>query len=57
MLDIRGEVLRFPHDMINVENGKTAASRELTGVHLDRTAGKSVAFEDNTQAPAQKLIG
>jgi len=57
VLDIRGKVLRFPHDMINVETGETAASRELTGVHLDRTARKSVAFEDNTQAPAQKLIG
>lgn len=40
-----------------VLDGETAASCELTGVHLDRTARKSIAFEDNIQALAQKLIG
>jgi acyl-CoA thioester hydrolase len=57
VLEIRGKVLRFAHHMINVENSEAAASCELTAVHLDRTARKSIAFEDKIQALAQKLMG
>jgi len=49
-------VLRFAHDMINVETGESAASCELTGVHLDRAARRSIAFEDKVRGPAPKLM-
>ena len=57
VLEIREKVLRFAHDMINVENGETAASCELTAVHLDRTARRSIVFEDKVQGLARKLMG
>jgi acyl-CoA thioester hydrolase len=57
ILEIRERVLRFAHDMVNVESGESAASCELTGVHLDRGARRSIAFEDNVQALAQKFLG
>jgi acyl-CoA thioester hydrolase len=57
ILELRDKVLRFGHDMINVESGKTAASCELTGVYLDRAARRSIAFEDKVRGLAQKLMG
>jgi len=57
ILELRDKVLRFGHDMINVESGETAASCELTGVYLDRAARRSIAFEDKVRGLAQKLIG
>ena len=57
VLELREKVLRFAHDMINVENGEIVASCELTAVHLDRAARGSIAFEDKIQALAQKLMG
>ena len=57
ILELREKVLRFTHDMINVETGELAASCELTGAHLDRTARRSIAFEDKVRALAQKLMG
>jgi acyl-CoA thioester hydrolase len=57
ILELREKVLRFAHDMINVETGESAASCELTAVHLDRAARKSIAFEDKVRALAQKLMG
>jgi acyl-CoA thioester hydrolase len=49
-------VLRFARDMINVESGETAASCELTGVHLDRAARRSITFEDRVRGLAQKVL-
>jgi acyl-CoA thioesterase FadM len=43
--------------MSNVETGETAASCELTAVHTDTTARKSIAFEAKVRALAQKLMG
>jgi acyl-CoA thioester hydrolase len=57
ILELRDKVLRFGHDMINVESGETAASCELTGVYLDRAARRSIAFEDKVRGLAQKLMG
>ena len=57
ILELREKVLRFGHDMINVESGETAASCELTGVYLDRAARRSIAFEDKVRGLAQKLMG
>jgi acyl-CoA thioester hydrolase len=49
-------VFRFAHDMINVESGETAASCELTAVHPDSAARKSIAFEDKVRGLAQKFM-
>ncbi len=57
VLELRDKVLRFAHDMINTESEEIAASCELTAVHLDRAARKSIAFEDKVRGLAQKLIG
>ena len=57
ILELREKVLRFAHDMINVESGEIAASCELTGVYLDRAARRSIAFEDKVRGLAQKLMG
>jgi acyl-CoA thioester hydrolase len=56
ILELREKVLRFAHHMINVESGETAASCELTAVHLDNAARKSIAFEDKVRGLAQKLM-
>jgi acyl-CoA thioester hydrolase len=50
ILKLRDKVLRFAHDMINVETGESAASCELTAVHLDRAARRSI------RGLAQKLM-
>jgi len=57
VLELRERVLRFAHDMSNVETGETAASCELTAVHTDTAARKSIPFEDKVRALAQKLMG
>ncbi len=57
VLELRDKVLRFAHDMINTESEEIAASCELTAVHLDRAARKSIAFEDKVRGLAQKLMG
>ncbi len=49
--------MRFAHDMIDAESGEIVASRELTAVHLDSAARRSIAFEDKVPALAQKLMG
>ena len=57
ILELRDKVLRFGHDMINVESGETAASCELTGVYLDRAARRSIAFEDKVRGLAPSFLG
>jgi acyl-CoA thioester hydrolase len=57
IIELREKVLRFAHDMINAETGESAASGELTAVHLDRAARRSIAFEDRVRGLAQKLLG
>jgi acyl-CoA thioester hydrolase len=56
ILELRAKVLRFAHDMINLETGESAASCELTAVHLDNAARKSIPFEDEIRALAQKAM-
>ena len=56
VVEMREKVIRFVHDMINAETGEIAASCELTAVHLDRNARKSIAFEDAIRAKADKLM-
>jgi acyl-CoA thioester hydrolase len=46
MLEIGGKSIRFRHEMRNAETGEIAAVCEITAVHLDREAHKSVPFPD-----------
>jgi acyl-CoA thioester hydrolase len=46
MLEIGGKSIRFRHEMRNAETDEIAAVCEITAVHLDREAHKSVAFPD-----------
>ena len=46
MLEIGGKSIRFRHEMRNAETGEIAAVCEITAVHLDRQAHKSVPFPD-----------
>jgi acyl-CoA thioester hydrolase len=46
MLEIGGKSIRFRHEMRNAETGEIAAVCEITAVHLDRQAHKSIPFPD-----------
>jgi acyl-CoA thioester hydrolase len=46
VLEIGGKSIRFRHEMRNAETGEIAAVCEITGVHFDRQAHKSVPFPD-----------
>ena len=50
MLEIGGKSIRFRHEMRNAESGEIAAVCEITAVHLDREAHKSVPFPDAVRA-------
>lgn len=45
LLELRERSIRFVHDMRNGETGEIAATCEITAVHLDRQAHKSIPFE------------
>jgi acyl-CoA thioester hydrolase len=44
VLDFREKVMRFRHEMVNLESDETAAVMELTAVHMDTVKRKSCAF-------------
>jgi acyl-CoA thioester hydrolase len=56
LLEMRDKSIRFVHEMRNAETGEIAATCELTGVHLDRKARKSVAFAEAIREAAQKHL-
>ena len=56
LLEVRDKVIRFVHEMRNAETGEIAAVCELTGVHMDRRARKSVAFADSIREAARKHL-
>jgi acyl-CoA thioester hydrolase len=56
LLEMRDKSIRFVHEMRNAETGEIAATCELTGVHLDRKARKSVAFAETIREAAQKHL-
>jgi acyl-CoA thioester hydrolase len=56
LLEIRERSIRFRHEMRNAETGEIAASCEITGVHMDRQARKSVIFADAIRRTAARLI-
>ena len=56
LLELREKSIRFVHEMRNAETGEVAATCELTAVHLDRQAHKSIPFEDSVRAIAAKHL-
>jgi len=61
LLEVREKVIRFQHEMINVESQDVAATTDLTGVHIDRTARKScplpAAVLESARAFLQRTVG
>jgi acyl-CoA thioester hydrolase len=55
--EIGNKSIRFVHEMRNAATGEVAAVCELTGVHLDRQARKSVAFTDAIRDRAAAHLG
>jgi len=56
LLEIGEKSIRFMHEMRNGETGELAASCEISGVHIDRQARKSVMFTDAVRHSAAKHI-
>jgi acyl-CoA thioester hydrolase len=53
VLEVREKVIRFRHEMRNIEKGTVAATTELTAVHLDRQGRKSCPFPHVIRAAAE----
>ena len=56
LLEVRDKSIRFRHDMHNAETGELAATCEITGVYLDRTARKSRMLAPEIRAAAMKQL-
>ena len=56
ILEVRSKTVRFFHEMRNNESGEVAAVTVLTGVQIDSTLRKSVAFEPDVVERAQSLL-
>lgn len=57
ILEIGDRKLRFVHVMRNAETMEEAATSELLGVHIDRTARKSCPFPQAVLAAGRSMIG
>ena len=56
LLELRERSIRFVHDMRNGETGEIAATCEITAVHLDRQAHKSMPFEASIRDSAARHL-
>jgi acyl-CoA thioester hydrolase len=56
LLEIRDKSIRFLHEMRNAETGEIAAACEITAVHLDREAHKSMPLPPATREIAARLL-
>ncbi|HET9365801.1 MAG TPA: thioesterase family protein [Candidatus Angelobacter sp.] len=56
VLEVRDKVIRFKHEMRNIETNTVAATTELTAVHLDRQVRKSCAFPPAILAAAEARL-
>lgn len=63
IIEIRSRVLEFTeksvhfiHEMTNAETNETAALCELTGVHMDRSARRAVAFSPRVREMIEAAI-
>ena len=56
LLELRDKSIRFLHEMRNAETGEIAATCEITAVHLDRAAHKSIPFPPEIREIAIKQL-
>jgi acyl-CoA thioester hydrolase len=56
VLEVSEKVIRFQHEMRNVERNEVAAVCELTGVHLDRQTRKSCPLPPAMRAAAEARL-
>jgi acyl-CoA thioester hydrolase len=56
LLEIRDKSIRFLHEMRNAHTSEIAATCEITAVHLDRQARKSIPFPDAIRESAEKHL-
>ena len=56
LLELRDKSIRFLHEMRNAETGELAATCEITAVHLDREAHKSMPFPPAIRETAAKHL-
>lgn len=56
VLEVREKVVRFRHEMINLETADTAAIVELTVVHMDTTNRKSCRFPTAILERLQQMV-
>ena len=56
LLELREKSVRFMHEMRNAETGEIAATCEITAVHLDRQAHKSMPFEASIRDNAARHL-
>jgi acyl-CoA thioester hydrolase len=56
LLEIREKSIRFRHEMRNAETGEIAAICEITGVHMDRQARKSIAFAETIRKSVESQL-
>jgi len=56
LLEFKEKSLRFTHEMTNDETGEVVARTTLKGVHMDKGARKSCAFEAVIAAKAAGLL-
>jgi acyl-CoA thioester hydrolase len=56
IFEIRDKVVRFEHEMRNLDTGKIAATTELVAVHLDRQTRKSCPFPPAIRAAIEARL-
>jgi len=55
-LEVHDRKARFEHEMTNVESGEIAATNELVGVHIDRTARRACPIPVEIRSSIEQLI-
>ena len=56
IVEIREKVIRFVHEMTNVETQEIAATCEITAVHMDRKTRKSCPFPEAVRRAAEERV-
>jgi len=56
ILEIREKLIRFVHEMTNLETREIAATCELTAVHMDRSTRKSCPFPEAVRKAAEARL-
>ena len=56
LLEVREKVIRCVHEMTKDASGETAATAEVTGVHIDTRIRRSIELPPETRQRASELI-